>query len=80
MLEVKEPCPLPVRKLARNAQHSFGFYIGLAVRYGRKGIWAIRIDAELLREKDFLRWLSGNGDTELRFDEDGAGGDRSSGA
>ena len=30
----------------------------------------------LLREMDFLRWLSGNGDTELRFDEDGAGGDR----
>jgi hypothetical protein len=78
--EVKEPCPLRVRKLARNAQHSFGFYIGLAVRYERKGFRAIRIDAELLREKDFLRWLSGNGDTELRFDEDGAGGDRSSGA
>jgi len=36
--EVKEPCPLPVRKLARNVQHSLGFYIGLAVRYERKGI------------------------------------------
>jgi hypothetical protein len=28
---VEDPCPLPARKLARNAQRGFGFYIGLAV-------------------------------------------------
>src|SRR5580704_19454055 len=44
--EVKEPCPLPAPKLARNAQHGFGFYRGLAVRHERKGIRAIRIDAQ----------------------------------
>src|SRR5215467_4323379 len=48
--EVEDPCPPPARKLARNAQHGFGFYIGLAVRHQRKGIRAIRIDAELLSE------------------------------
>ena len=31
--ELEDPCPLPTRKLARNAQHGFGFYIGLAVRH-----------------------------------------------
>ena len=36
--EVKEPCPLPAPKLARNAQHGFGFYRSLAVRHERKGI------------------------------------------
>ena len=41
--EVKEPCPLPARKLARNAQHGFGFYIGLAARQEGKGIRVIRI-------------------------------------
>ena len=46
--EVEDPCPLPARKLARNAQRGFGFYIGLAVGHERKGIRAIRIDAELL--------------------------------
>jgi protocatechuate 3,4-dioxygenase beta subunit len=29
---VEDPCPLPARKLARNAQRGFGFYIGLAGR------------------------------------------------
>ena len=33
--ELEDPCPLPARKLARNAQHGFGFYIGLAVRNER---------------------------------------------
>src|SRR5467141_4751041 len=33
--EVEDPCPLPARKLARNAQRGFGFYIGLAGRHER---------------------------------------------
>ncbi len=41
--EVDDPCPLPVRNLARDAQRGFGFCIGLAVRHKRKGIRAIRI-------------------------------------
>src|SRR6266404_4271669 len=49
--ELEDPCPLPARKLARNAQHGFGFYIGLAVRQEGKGTRAIRIDAELLSER-----------------------------
>ena len=47
--ELEDPCPLPARKLARNAQHGFGFYIGLAARQEGKGIRAIRIDAEIGR-------------------------------
>src|SRR5215467_297109 len=58
--EVEDPCPLPTRKLARNAQRGFGFYIGLAGRHERKGIWAIRIDAELLSERTSLGQLDGN--------------------
>src|SRR5262245_35040637 len=58
--EVEDPCPLPARKLARNAQRGFGFYIGLAVRHERKGIRAIRIDAELLSERTSLGQLHGN--------------------
>jgi hypothetical protein len=38
----------------RDAQHGFGFYRGLAVRHERKGIWAIRIDAELLSKRASL--------------------------
>jgi len=53
--EVEDPCPLPARKLARNAQRGFGFYIGLAGRHERKGIRAIRIDAELLSERTYHR-------------------------
>ena len=49
--ELEDPCPLPARKLARNAQHGLGFYIGLAVRQESKGTRAIRIDAELLSER-----------------------------
>src|SRR4249919_2642632 len=49
--ELEDPCPLPARKLARNAQHGFGFYIGLAARQESKGIRAIRIDAEMLSER-----------------------------
>ena len=45
---------------ARNAQHSLGFYIGLAVRYERKGIRAIRIDAELLCERTSFGQLHRN--------------------
>jgi hypothetical protein len=33
-----------MRKLARNAQRGFGFYIGLGGRDEREGIRAIRID------------------------------------
>jgi hypothetical protein len=43
---MEDPCPLPARKLARNAQHGFGFYIGLAARQEGKGIRVITIDAE----------------------------------
>src|SRR6516164_8317592 len=58
--QVEDPCPLPARKPARNAQRGFGFYIGLAGRDERKGIWAIRIDAELLSERTSLGQLDGN--------------------
>src|SRR5206468_9610380 len=58
--EVENPCPLPARKLARNAQRGFGFYIGLAVGHERKGIRAIRIDAELLSERTSLGQLDRN--------------------
>src|SRR5262245_100973 len=58
--EVKEPRPLPARKLARNTQHGFGFYKGLTVFHERKGIRAIRIDAKLLREWTSLGQLHRN--------------------
>ena len=58
--EVEDPCPLPARKPARNAQRGFGFYIGLAVSHERKGIRAIRIDAELLSERTSLGQLDRN--------------------
>jgi hypothetical protein len=58
--EVKDPCPLPVWKLARNAQRGFRFYIGLAGRDEREGIRAIRIDAELLSERTTLGQLDRN--------------------
>ena len=48
------------RKLARNAQHGLGFYIGLAVRQEGKGIRVIRIDAELLSERTSLGQLDRN--------------------
>src|SRR5271169_4874293 len=48
------------RKLARDAQHGFGFYGGLAVRHERKGIRAIRIDAELLSKRKSLGQLHRN--------------------
>jgi hypothetical protein len=43
-----------------NAQHGFGFYIGLAVRQEGKGIRLIRIDAELLSERTSLGQLDRN--------------------
>lgn len=58
--ELEDPCPLPARKLARNAQHGFGFYIGLAARQEGKGIRVIRIDAELLGERTSLGQLDRN--------------------
>src|ERR1700683_1915890 len=58
--KTKKPCPLPPRKLARDAQHGFGFYRGLAVRHERKGIWAIRIDTELPSERTSLGQLHRN--------------------
>ena len=57
---MEDPCPLPARKLARNAQHGFGFYIGLAVRQEGKGTRAIRIDADLLSERTPLGQLDRN--------------------
>jgi hypothetical protein len=50
----------PRRKLARNSQYGFGFYIGLAVRQEGKGIRVIRIDAELLSERTSLGQLDRN--------------------
>jgi hypothetical protein len=41
-------------------QRGFGFYIGLAVCHERKGIRAIRIDAELPGERTSLRQLDRN--------------------
>jgi hypothetical protein len=58
--ELEDPCPLPARKLARNAQYGFGFYIGLAARQEGKGIRAIRIDAEMLSERTSLGQLDRN--------------------
>ena len=58
--ELEDPCPLPARKLARNAQHGFGFYIGLAVRQEGKGTRVIRIDAELLSERTSFGQLDRN--------------------
>ena len=55
--EVKDPCPLPTRKLARNAQHGFGFYIAFPLLHKRKGIRAIRIYTELLSEGTSLGHL-----------------------
>src|ERR1700730_17138092 len=58
--EVEDPCPPPARKLARNAQHGFGFYIALTVRDEGKGIRAIRIDPELGSERTSLGQLNRN--------------------
>jgi hypothetical protein len=58
--ELDDPCPLPARNLARNAQHGFGFYIGLAARQEGKGIRVIRIDAEPLSERTSLGQLDRN--------------------
>jgi hypothetical protein len=41
--ELEDPCPLPARNLARNAQHGLGFYITLAVRQEGKGTRAITV-------------------------------------
>ena len=48
------------RGSSRNAQHGFGFYIGLAARQEGKGIRVIRIDAELLSERTSLGQLDRN--------------------
>src|ERR1700719_3471824 len=58
--ELEDPGPLPARKLARSAQHGFGFYIGVAARQEGKGIRLIRIDAELLGERTSLGQLDRN--------------------
>src|SRR3977135_312644 len=58
--EVEDPCPLPARTLPRNARRGVGRYIGLAGRHERKGIRAIRIDAELLSERTSLGQLHRN--------------------
>ena len=59
-MKLEDPRRLPARKLARNAQHGFGFYIGLAARQEGKGIRVIRIDAELLSERTSLGQLDRN--------------------
>ena len=43
-----------------DAQHGLGFYIGLSVRHERKGIRAIRIDAELLSKRTSFGQLHRN--------------------
>src|SRR5882672_11231408 len=58
--ELEDPCPLPARKFAHNAQHGFGFCMGLAARQEGKGIRAIRIDAEMLSERTSLGQLDRN--------------------
>ena len=58
--EVKEPCPLPARKLACNAQPGFRFCIRLAICHERKGIRMIRIDDDLLSELTSLGQLHRN--------------------
>jgi len=58
--EVEDPSPPPARKLARNAQRGFGFYIALAVRHERKGTWAVGIDAQLLGKRASLTQLDRN--------------------
>src|SRR5215510_5004693 len=55
--EVKDPCPLPARKLSCDAQHGFGLYITLPLPHKRKGNWAISIDAELLSQRTSLGQL-----------------------
>jgi hypothetical protein len=58
--KVEDPSPLPARKLARNAQDGFRFYIAVTVRHEREGIRAIRIYAELLGRRTSLRQLDWN--------------------
>src|SRR5262249_41969909 len=58
--EVEHPCPLPVRKLARNAQRRFGLYIGVAGRDEGEGIRAVGIDAKLLGERASFGQLDRN--------------------
>ena len=48
------------RGSSRNAQHGFGFYIGLATRQEGKGIRVIGMDAELLSERTSLGQLDRN--------------------
>ena len=57
---MEDPSPLPARKLARNEQPGFRFYIAVTVCHERNGIRAIRIDAELLSERTSLRQLDWN--------------------
>jgi 3-methyladenine DNA glycosylase Mpg len=63
---VENPCPLPVRKLARNAQNGFGFYIGLPLRHKGKGIRTLRSDsaAVLIRGVETLAAMNGLAATE----------------
>src|SRR6185437_16176086 len=58
--EVKNPCPPPVRKLARNAQGGFGFNVSPPLRHKGEGIRTLRIDAELLSERTSLGQLDRN--------------------
>src|SRR5262249_29242787 len=58
--EVEHPRPLPVRKLAGNAQRGFGFDIGPAGRDEREGTRAVGIDAELFGERTTLGQLDRN--------------------
>jgi len=57
---VKDPRPLPARELARDAQHGFGFYIGLAGCHERKRFRVVRIDPELFSEGTSLGQLHWN--------------------
>ena len=69
--EVKKPCPLPPRRLARDAQRGIRIYIGLSVCHERKGIRAIRIDAELLSKRASLGQLHRN-DAAITFAHEAA--------
>jgi hypothetical protein len=50
-MEMEDPCPLPARKLARNAQRGFGFYIGLFYI-------GLAARAPRLRQDGAWRWLA----------------------
>jgi hypothetical protein len=58
--KVEEPGPSPTWKLARNAQHGFGFNIRAPLRQECKGIGVIGIDADLFGQRTSFGHLDRN--------------------